>query len=95
MFRATLKFYNCTVTYHLNKLTAVRNYAPRRRRPGSEESEPGINKRVQYFKEDMIANEDPEVIVSKYIIKVFNIDCQQSILVGFNGTKFHELGRHT
>ena len=65
MFRATFKLYNCAVINHLNKLTAIRNYAPRRRRPSAEESEPGINKRVQYFKEDMIANEDPEVIVSK------------------------------
>jgi hypothetical protein len=36
-----------------------------------EETEPGINKRVQYFKEDMIANEDPEVIVSKYLIQAY------------------------
>jgi len=68
MFRGT---FNSAIIKHLNKLTAVRNYAPRRRRPSAEETEPGINKRVQYFKEDIIANEDPEVIVRKYLINAF------------------------
>ncbi|XP_070490019.1 neugrin [Chironomus tepperi] len=64
MLRGTIKLCNSSVINHLNKLTAIRNYAPRRRRPSKEETEPGINKRLQYFKEDMIANEDPEVIDS-------------------------------
>lgn len=67
MFRGTIKFCNLPVINQFKILTAIRNYAPRRRRPSAEESEPGINKRVQYFKEDMIANEDPEVIVSSFL----------------------------
>lgn len=95
MFQGTIKFFNPAVIKHLNKLTSIRNYAPRRRRPSAEESDPGINKRVQYFKEDMIANEDPEVIVSKQLILSLNIACHEVTLVGFNGTEFYELGRHT
>lgn len=67
MIRSSLKFYNLAVNNRCGYLAVTRCYVPRRRQP-QEVQEPGINRRLPYFKDDFLSNDDPEAIVSYFML---------------------------